>query len=119
MENLKNPILDKADQFISAAKEELCKPEEDVVAYSVCWNAHRAVINYLGSFLKEKGMEFQDNANLEDLLKQCRAIDGKFHGLNLSPMYHRADTEDVWMNLDMANDFIAMAENTRKVVSGE
>ncbi|TFV95664.1 hypothetical protein E4S40_05435 [Algoriphagus kandeliae] len=118
MENLKNPILDKADNFFYAAKDELCRPEEDVVAYSVCRNAYYAVVNYLGSFLGEHGVEFQEKDQVDDLLKQCRAIDGKFNTLNLSPMYRRADTEDPWMNIDMANDFIIMAENTRKVVSG-
>lgn len=119
MENLKNPILDKADNFFYAAKEELCRPEEDVVPYSVCRNAYYAVMNYLGSFLGEHGVEFQEKDQIEDLLNQCRTIDRKFYSLNLSPMYRWTNTEDPWMNIDMANDFISMAENTRKVRVGD
>jgi len=111
--------FDKAEDFLSRAKEELCKPREDVVPYGVCQSAYYAIVNYLGSFLMDNGVEFQESANVADLLSSCREIDDKFKDLHLAPLYHPTQSEDVWMNLDTANDFLAMAESTRKMVRGE
>ena len=111
--------LDKADNLLSRANNELCKPEEDVVPYSICQSAYYAIVNYLGSFLLENGIEFQESDSVSDLIQKCRDVDGKFNDLHLAPLYNPTQTEDVWMNLDAANDYIAMAENTRKFVLGE
>ena len=111
--------LDKAEELLSRAKEELCKPEEDVVRYSVCQSAYYAIVNYLGSILIDNNVEFQESSKVADLLNTCRQIDDKFNNLHLAPLYEPTQSEDVWMNLDTANDFIAMAESTRKMVRGE
>ena len=108
--------LDRADELLSRANNELCKPEEDVVPYSICQSAYYAIVNYLGSFLLDNGLEFQESTSVPDLLKSCREIDDKFNELHLAPLYNPTQTEDVWMNLDTANDYLAMAENTRKMV---
>jgi uncharacterized protein (UPF0332 family) len=111
--------LDKAEELLSRANNELCKPEEDVVPYSICQSAYYAIVNYLGSFLLDNGVEFQESSNVADLLRSCRAIDDKFNELHLAPLYNPTQIEDVWMNLDTANDFLAMAENTRSMVRSE
>jgi len=119
MEQSIKSTLDKAEDFLSRAKSELYKPREDVVSYSVCQNAYYAIVNYLGSFLMDNGVEFQESSNVADLLSSCREIDAKFKDLHLAPLYHPTQSEDVWMNLDTANNFLAMAESTRKMVRGE
>jgi len=108
--------LDKADGLLLKAKEELYKPEEDIVPYSVCQNAYYSIINYLGVFLLEKSIEFEESTNVEDLLTNCRMIDNKFNDLNLTPLYHPTKSKDVWMNLDTSKAFLSMAENTRQIV---
>ncbi len=107
--------LEKAEDHLSQAKEELCKPAEDVVSYSVCQNAYNAIVHYLSNFLNESGLEVQESASVEDLLKNCRSLDEKFNELHLAPLYNPTDTEDVWMNIDTANDFVKMAERTREM----
>lgn len=114
-----NIKLELAEKYFYRAKNELCKPQEDVVPYSVCQSANHAVIDYLSSFLIEKDVEPPENAGMEELLKNCREIDDRFNSLHLAPLYHAVDTEDVWMNLDTANDFMAIAESTRQMVHGE
>lgn len=111
--------LDKAEDFYTRAKDELCKPEEDVVPYSVCQNAYLAVVNYLKSFLMDHGVEFPRTSNVEDLLKSCREIDNQFKDLHLAPLYHPTESKDVWMNIDLANNFLDMAESTRQMVRKE
>ncbi|MTI41653.1 hypothetical protein [Fulvivirga lutimaris] len=105
-----------AEEFFQKASEGLYKPEEDVVAYSVCKNAFYAAKNYLISFLEEQGIENSEDDSLEELLNKCRSVNDKFADLHLSPMYHPTDTEDVWMNVDAASDYVKMAENTRQVI---
>lgn len=119
MEEMTKTLLVTADELLSRANDELCKPEEDVVHYSVCQNAYNAIVNYLGSFLLENGAEFDKSSNVEDLLSRCRAIDKRFNELHLAPLYHPTQNEDVWMSLDTVNSFMAMATNTRNMVIGK
>ncbi|WKK80643.1 hypothetical protein [Marivirga arenosa] len=116
MEELLKTRLEKADELLSKAENELYKPEEDVVPYSVCQNAYRAVINYLGSYLTKHGEEFKEATPIKDLLTACRNIDPNFNELHLAPMYHPIQSEDVWMNMDTANSFVAMAKRTKNMI---
>ncbi|MEP1096143.1 MAG: hypothetical protein ABJG78_13600 [Cyclobacteriaceae bacterium] len=108
--------LEEADEHFNLAKEELCKPEEDVVPYKICQKSYYSVTNYLSGFILKNGETVQESASIEDLIKRCREIDGRFHELHLAPLYHPTETEDVWMNLDAAHDFLAIAEKTRQMV---
>jgi HEPN domain-containing protein len=109
--------LEKAEERLSQAKEELCKPQEDVVSYSVCQNAFYAIKNYLGSFLNENKVGFEESESVEELLKKCRSLDKRFNELHLAPLYHPTETEHIWMNIDTANDYVEMAERTRQMFS--
>lgn len=116
MEQLTKPTLEKAEELLSRAHKELYKPAEDVVPYSVCTNAYYAIVNYLKSYLIDHQVTFEESLNVPDLLAICRAIDGKFNDLQLAPLYYPLQTKDVWMSLETVNSFMAMAENTRKIV---
>ena len=119
MEKITKTMLETADELLSRANNELCKPEEDVVHYSVCQHAYYAIVNYLGSFLLENGAEFDESSNVSDLLTNCRAIDNRFNELHLAPLYHPTQHKDVWMSLETVNSFMAMATSTRKMVLGQ
>ncbi|MEQ9403912.1 MAG: HEPN domain-containing protein [Cyclobacteriaceae bacterium] len=108
--------LDQAEEYFDKAKEELCKPEEDVVPYSICQSSYHAVVNYLSSFLIDNGATIPESENVESLLANCRELDQKFKKLHLVPMYNPTQSEDVWMNLDAAHDYLKMADNTRQMV---
>jgi len=116
MEQMTKNHLETADELLSRANNELCKPEEDVVHYSVCQNAYDAIVNYLGSFLLENNVEFEKSSSVEDLLSICRSIDKRFNELNLAPLYNPNKSQDAWMSIHTANNFMAMAVNTRKMV---
>lgn len=108
--------MELAEHHLDLAKEALCKPEEDVVPYSVCKNSYDAVINYLTGYLMSNGREVPENHTVQELLAFCREVDASFKELHLSPFNHPTETEDVWMNMDAAKDFLAMAERTREMV---
>ena len=106
-----------ADDFFNKAKNELFKPEEDIVPYGVCQNAYNSVVSYLTGVLINRGMSIPDPIKVEELLMKCRALDDLFNDLHLAPMYEPKKSEDVWMNLDTARDFLAMADKTRQIVN--
>ena len=116
MDHKINVLLERADSYLNKAKEEFQKPEEDVVPYSICKNANEAILNYLSSFLLSNAREIPQSRSIKDLLLICREVESEFNNLHLSPFYNPAETEDLWMNIDMASDFLTMAETTREMV---
>lgn len=107
------PILAEADVLLSTAKEELCRPDEDVVQYMVCKHAYKAIEKYMAGFLVKNGVRIHNSLSIPDLLNQCRTIDPKFKQLNLDPLTRAGDPEDLWMNMKTAKEFIHLAEQTR------
>ena len=108
--------MEDAQTYLDNANEGLCKPEEDVVPYYACENAHRAIINLLTAYAQRQGRDLPVEQNVRELLVLCRGIDPLFDKLHLSPFYHPTDTEDIWMNLDTAGDFLKIAEKTQEIV---
>ena len=108
--------LDQANELFDAAKEELCRPEEDVVPYMVCSNAYKSVNKYLTGFLMQNGIEIHNSLSMEKLLNLCRDIDPRFEDLSLRYMYNTKLREDVWVNMDTVRKFIDIATQTRKLV---
>lgn len=110
-------ILEEAEDHLSSAESGLAKPKDDVVPYGICKEAHRSVIGFLSAFLMWNGRELPESMTVEGLLAACRETDSRFQDLHLSPFYSPTETEDVWMNPDTANDFVAMARHTGDMVT--
>lgn len=108
--------LDQANELFDSANEHLCKPEEDVVTYVVCHTLYKSSILYLKSFLLNKGVEIDQNSNLENLLKKCRDIDSSFKDLKLEPQFNSNVTDEVWMSLDKVNEFVNLTSQAKEMV---
>ncbi len=118
MEQLVKTRLKEADDYLQKAKEELCKPEEDVVPFSVYQSAFRSTMNCLSSYLLEHDELLPDAPTVEVLLDNCRKVNSKFNDLDLTSMYNPTEKdEDVWMSVAAAEKFLALAEKTRKMVT--
>ncbi|MFT7030950.1 MAG: hypothetical protein ACJA2C_002351 [Marinoscillum sp.] len=117
MDTLVKTQIDIAEKLYHQAKEELCKPEEDVVPYSVCQSAYNAVVSYLSGVLINHNIPISEPIKVEELINSCRALNPKYNNLQLSPMYHPKATEDVWMNMNTALGYMAMAEKTRQMIN--
>lgn len=117
IDQLVNSTYRQAEVYYTLAQDELRKPKDDVVPYSVCQNAFHGIKNYLAGFIVSRGSPVgAEDPKIHDLLGQCRSIDAEFDDLHLAPLYDPTKTEDVWMNLDTAEDFISMLESTRQLV---
>ncbi|WP_158857455.1 HEPN domain-containing protein [Lunatibacter salilacus] len=109
--------LSEADEMLHQAKEELCRPEEDVVHYNVCKHAYKAIEKYMTGYLIHHGVHILHSNHIKDLLGQCRKIDKKFNDLNFDQVISAEDPEKLMMNLHTAQTFIFLAEKTRGFVA--
>ncbi len=108
--------ISQAEEMYRNAQEELARPEEDVVPYSVCRNAFKSVNKYLSGYLLQHGVDIHASMSLDALLSQCQAINPKFNDLNLDPLYSTSEPEDVWMDMDVVKEYIDIASKTRAMV---
>ena len=80
---IKNQIK-KAISEIKIAEYELNRPNEDVVTVSVCLSARQAMNSLLRLFLLSKSINHNEGKSLQDLLAQCKKIDGQFDTIDIS-----------------------------------
>ncbi len=88
-------LFDEAVEKLNEANEELFRPEEDIVTYSVCKNAQYAIENFLKGFLLEKGINPIGYKTIDELFEQCKMINKNFEKIDLSDFEcksHKLDT---------------------------
>jgi len=76
-------FLKEGVKKLKQANEELFKPEEDIVAYSVCKNAQFSLDNLLRGFLLSNKIEPSQDDSVESMLKKCIEIDAKFKKIDI------------------------------------
>lgn len=113
-----NTYFISAEEFLNLANEAICHPEEDIVPYNVCHKSYDAIDNFLKGYLHSQNVSFSDKAKIQELLELCKENNAKFNELNLSLIEHRKETEDVWMNVERAEDYLSLAEKTKQIVLG-
>ena len=79
-----NELFVTALEKLNEAKEELFRPEEDMVSYLVCKNSQFAIENYLKGYLLKNGVDIEDCNTIDSLYKQCVAINSNFEKVDLS-----------------------------------
>ncbi|SNR37357.1 HEPN domain-containing protein [Lutibacter flavus] len=86
MKSRSEAFFKEATKNLQLAKNELFKPSEDIVTYSVCKNAQFATENFLKGFLSKNGIEIGINETIETLYNKCVAIDENFKNIDLNPI---------------------------------
>ena len=84
MSSRSNAFFKEATKNLNFAKEELLKPAEDIVSYSVCKNSQFAIENYFKGFLVKNDIEFDVNANISALHGKCSSVDERFKNIDLN-----------------------------------
>ena len=77
-------LFDEAAFKLNQANQELYRPEEDVVTYLVCQNAHIAIENYLKGFLMLNDIDTTNLNTVDALYEQCKSVNNKFEEVNLA-----------------------------------
>ena len=83
METRSKAFFKEAKIKLNMAKEELFKPAEDLVGYSVCKNSQFAIGNYLKGFLTKHSVKLDKEETIENLLQKCIEIDKDFQKIDL------------------------------------
>ena len=94
METIANELFDEAIKKLDQANQELYRPEEDVVTFLVCQNAHLAIENFLKGFLLQNNKEVPNNMTIESLYEQCKTINKNFEEIDLSGFDCKSDQAD-------------------------
>ncbi|MEO8500172.1 MAG: hypothetical protein ABI565_04600 [Vicinamibacteria bacterium] len=82
-EETKN-MIQEADAALHIASVERMRPEEDVVAYSICHNSRLSIRMYLASYLLKHGVTADANPSITELLTRCAAINPDFSKVDVS-----------------------------------
>jgi hypothetical protein len=73
-------------QKLEKARGELQRPEEDVVAYSVCTQVRQSLNGLLRSYLTYREAAVEEPASLESLFDRCKSLCEHFRYLDLAPV---------------------------------
>ena len=87
-------FLNEATKRLKIAKEEMFKPAEDIVSYSVCKNSQFAIENYLKGYLTEKDVKLTPNETIESLYNKCIVIDKNFKAIEMGAIGCKNHTID-------------------------
>jgi HEPN domain-containing protein len=83
MKSRSEAFLKEAQNKLKLAKEEMFKPVEDIVSYSICKNSQFAIENYLKGFLATKKTQLKKDETIASLYNKCIAIDKNFESLDM------------------------------------
>ena len=84
MKSRSSAFFNEATKNLQLAKNELFKPSEDIVTYSICKNAQFAIENYLKGFLIKNEVEIALSDTIATLYDKCIAIDKNFKNIDIN-----------------------------------
>lgn len=87
-------FFDYAIKKLNEANEELFRPEEDMVTYTVCKNSQFAIESYLKGYLLQNGIDIANFETIESLYEQCVKINKEFEKIDLSEFECKAHKLD-------------------------
>jgi hypothetical protein len=94
MEQKATNLIQEADAALQIASQERMKPEEDVVAYSVCHNSRLSIRLYLAAYLRKHGVEAEAGWSINELLRRCVAVNPDFSKVDVSEIECRGGKGD-------------------------
>lgn len=94
MKSRSEAFFKEAEKKLKIAKEELLKPSEDIVSYSVCKNSQFAIENYLKGYLTKHNVKLQPNETIETLYNKCVEVDKNFKTVEMSAIACKNHTID-------------------------
>ncbi len=84
MKSRSDAFLKEAEKKLKIAKDEMFKPAEDIVSYSICKNSQFAIENFLKGYLTKKEVYLEHNETISSLYDKCIAIDENFKTIDMN-----------------------------------
>jgi len=111
-------LIKEADHLLDTASHELERSQEDVMAYTVCYNSRQSIVNYLSSYLLQNSVEIKSPVTVAGLMEQCRKEDGRFQLIDISSiMCNHDETDEAYcLNIEKVSECLRIAKLTRNIV---
>ncbi|MEM9325884.1 MAG: hypothetical protein AAGA85_09515 [Bacteroidota bacterium] len=84
MEATTENLISKALQEYERVREELNRPQEDLVMIAACELVKKSITDFLEAFLAESGVETFERGDLLQLQSACMTVDLRFADLDFS-----------------------------------
>ena len=94
MEARSEAFYKEAIKKLKVAKDELLKPSEDIVSYSVCKNSQYAIENFLKGYLTQHKVKLTAAETIASLYDKCVEIDKNFKNIEMSAIACKNHTID-------------------------
>lgn len=89
-----NAFFAEAAKRLELAKEELLKPAEDIVSYSVCKNSQFSIENFLKGYLLKHNVAIAVDETIATLYQKCVDVDKNFKEIEMSAIGCKASPID-------------------------
>jgi len=119
MEKKPTKLIEEADAALQIASQERMRPEEDVVAYSVCHNSRLSIRLYLVAYLQKHGVDAGAGWSINELLERCAAVDPDFSKVDVSEIEcrgARGDRNEYCLAVAQVTNCFEAANEVRKLV---
>ena len=94
MKSRSEAFLKEAEKRLKIAKNEMFKPAEDIVSYSVCKNSQFAIENFLKGYLLNKKVELERDETIATLFEKCTSVDKDFETVEMGAIGCKCHTID-------------------------
>ena len=94
MEERAKVFFDHAVKKLNEANEELFRPQEDMVTYTVCKNSQHAIESYLKGYLLKNNVAIDNLDTIDSLFEACKKVNKKFGKVDLHDFECRAHKID-------------------------
>lgn len=105
---------------LDLAREELNRPDEDVMTMAVCHQVREIISGLMQGWLQMRGAESKSVETLEQLRERCAALDARFSNLELTSMIcHPArisGEQSYCMDQDHIRKCLTVAEQCEAIV---
>lgn len=119
--NNANELFQKAVSRLEYVNEELNRPEEDVMTFSVCHQTRGIISDFLSAYLVSKGKDIQSVTDIATLGEMSRALDNQFTAINLESMIchpGKLENEETYcMDLARVRTCLTIANSIKGIVA--
>lgn len=112
-------LLSKAQKKIQLAEEELMKPNEDVVSFSICNQSKSAIKILLESYLIKHNINFNDQEPLALLLERCTIHNPNFKSIDLSSFNCRntSNSQNYCDDINKVSNCLSIAKQIEALIA--
>ncbi len=110
-----------ADKSLLLAKEELCRPHEDVVTLSACQSVRSSMKNMMHLYLLAHAVDNDEKASIEQLMDLCVKANKQFLNVDISNIECKGEGHEncngkYCLSIENVNCCVTAANQLRSIV---